>query len=338
MAPDRHAATNHDQERIRGDARQDEHVTAMRPRLRIATRASELALWQSRYVASALEQAWPGLGTELVTLTTTGDRILDRPLAEVGGKGLFVKELETALLEQRAELAVHSMKDVPWDLPSGLIIAAILARENPADVLVSHGGGALDALAQGARIGTSSVRRRAQLLALRDDVAVLDLRGNVTTRLARWRRGDYDAIVLAAAGLRRLALSDADCHTLSTQIMLPAIGQGAIGIECRADDASTLKLVAVLNDASSARCVAAERALSAHLGSSCTLPVAGLARLVDDELILEGLVASVDGRDVVRQTARGPLARATELGNELGEHLLAAGAARILARDGVINH
>jgi hydroxymethylbilane synthase len=310
----------------------------MRPRLRIATRASELALWQSRYVAGALEQAWPGLDTELVTLTTSGDRILDRPLAGVGGKGLFVKELETALLEQRADLAVHSMKDVPWDLPPGLLIAAVLAREDPADVLVSRGGGALETVAHGACIGTSSVRRRAQLLALRADLTVLDLRGNVPTRLARWRRGDYDAIVLAAAGLQRLALTDANCHTLSTAAMLPAVGQGAIGIECRADDAATRNLVTALDHATTARCVAAERALSARLGGSCTLPVAGLARFVEDELILEGLVASVDGREVVRQTARGSQARAIELGTELGEHLLAAGAARILARDGVINH
>ena len=300
--------------------------------VRIATRASELALWQSRHVAASLEAAWPGLVTELVPMTTTGDRILDRPLALIGGKGLFIKELEVAMLEGRADIAVHSMKDVPWELPDELHLAAILTREDPRDVLLSANAQTLADLPQGSRVGTSSLRRRSQLLALRPDLELLDLRGNVPTRLGRLERGEYDAIVLAAAGLKRLGLYGANACALATEQMLPAVGQGAIGIECRRGDDDIETLLAPLHDETTACCVRAERAMNARLGGSCTVPVAGHAQLTGDTLALRGLVAAVDGDDIVRHTASGPRGDAHTLGDELGQALLAAGADRILRR------
>ena len=300
--------------------------------VRIATRASELALWQSRHVAAALEAAWPGLGTELVPLTTSGDRILDRPLALLGGKGLFIKELEVAMLEGRADIAVHSMKDVPWELPDELHIAAILSREDPRDVLLSTNAWSVDALPHAGRVGTSSLRRRSQLLALRPDLQLLDLRGNVPTRLGRLAQGDYDAIVLAAAGLKRLGLYGEGACALSVEHMLPAVGQGAIGIECRRDALDIESLIAPLHDQVSACCVRAERAMNARLGGSCTVPVAGHAEIVGGQLQLRGLVAAVDGDHIVRQTASGPSMDAERIGDELGRALLAAGADRILRR------
>ena len=300
--------------------------------VRIATRASELALWQSRHVAACLERAWPGLTTELVPLSTAGDRILDRPLAAIGGKGLFIKELEVALLEGRADIAVHSMKDVPWELPPALHIAAMLTREDPQDVLMSAHPGGLDGLPQGSRVGTSSLRRRTQLQALRPDFDIRDLRGNVPTRIARLRAGDYDAIVLAAAGLRRLGLFDAACTPIATGTMLPAVGQGAIGIECRRGDSAIERLLVPLDDAATTVCVRAERAMNARLGGSCSVPVAGHAELADGVLTVRGLVAGVDGRDIVRQTASGAADGAERLGDELGQRLLAAGADVLLAR------
>ena len=300
--------------------------------VRIATRASELALWQSRHVAAELEAAWPGLTIELVPITTTGDRILDRPLAAIGGKGLFIKELEVALFEGRADFAVHSMKDVPWQLPEELHIPVILAREDARDVLFSAAGSALLDLPQGARVGTSSLRRRSQLLALRPDLELLDLRGNVPTRIGRLTHGDYDAIVLAAAGLKRLGLFSAGACALSTEDMLPAVGQGAIGIECRRGDLQVERLIAPLHDTSTAVCVAAERAMNARLGGSCTVPVAGHALLDGQNLRLRGLVAAVDGEELVRQTASGAASEAEHIGNALGQALLAAGADRILRR------
>lgn len=298
--------------------------------VRIATRASELALWQSRHVAAQLEAAWPGLTTELLPITTTGDRIVDRPLAALGGKGLFIKELEVAILQGQADLAVHSMKDVPWELPEQLHIAAILAREDPRDVLVSVGGRSLVDLPVGAKVGTSSLRRRSQLLALRPDLELLDLRGNVPTRLARLGRGDYAAIVLAAAGLKRLGLFTSDAWALSVENMLPAVGQGAIGIECRRGDSAIENLIAPLHDLPTAYCVLAERAMNARLGGSCTVPVAGYAHLDGAQLCLQGLVAAVDGDTIVRHTASGPTTDAARLGDTLGQALLAAGAGRIL--------
>lgn len=298
--------------------------------VRIATRASELALWQSRHVAAALEAAWPGLVTELVPMTTTGDRILDRPLALIGGKGLFIKELEVAMLEGRADIAVHSMKDLPWALPDEFQLAAILRREDPRDVLLSANAHTLAALPRGARVGTSSLRRRSQLLAARPDLELLDLRGNVPTRLGRLQRGDYDAIVLAAAGLKRLGLYGDTAHALAAAEMLPAVGQGAIGIECRRNAADLETLLAPLHDEPTACCVRAERAMNARLGGSCTVPVAGHAELHDGTIDLRGLVAAVDGRDIVRQTASGPATDAEQIGDHLGQALLSAGADRIL--------
>ena len=301
-----------------------------RTHLRIATRASELALWQSRHVAAQIEAAWPGVSTELLPITTSGDRILDRPLAAIGGKGLFIKELEQALLAGQADIAVHSMKDVPWELPPGLHIAVILAREDARDVLVSQTGGALADVPLGAKVGTSSLRRRSQLLALRPDLELLDLRGNVPTRLGRLERGDYDAIVLAAAGLKRLGLFSQNACALSAESMLPAVGQGAIGIECRCDDNAIETLIAPLHDVLTAHCVRAERAMNARLGGSCTVPMAGYAQIDGVHLHLRGLVAAVDGDDIVRQTASGPSADAERIGDALGQALLAAGADRIL--------
>jgi len=304
----------------------------MAPRtLRIATRASDLALWQSEHVAARLRALDPDLTVTLLPMTTTGDRILDRPLADIGGKGLFIKELEVAMAEGRADLAVHSMKDVPAELPDGFVIGAVLEREDPRDVLVSIAGGGIDSLPMGARVGTSSLRRRSQLLARRPDLAVADLRGNVPTRLRRFRDGEYAAIVLAAAGLVRLGLHDARCHRLAPADMLPAVGQGAIGIECRGDDAECLALVAALDCATTAARVAAERAMNACLGGSCHVPIAGHARIVDGMLTLDGLVAAVDGTELVRQTAAGRMADAATIGRQVGAAMLAAGAARLLA-------
>lgn len=301
-----------------------------RAHVRIATRASELALWQSRHVAAQIEAAWPGVATVLLPITTSGDRILDRPLAAIGGKGLFIKELEQALLEDQADIAVHSMKDVPWELPPDLHIAVILTREDPRDVLVSKSGGSLIDVPLGAKIGTSSLRRRSQLLALRPDLQLSDLRGNVPTRLGRLARGDYDAIVLAAAGLKRLGLFNETAYALSAASMLPAVGQGAIGIECRRNDHAIEALIKPLHDTLTAQCVRAERAMNARLGGSCTVPVAGYAQIDGEHLHLQGLVAAVDGDDIVRQTASGPLADAEHIGDGLGLALLAAGADRIL--------
>ena len=298
--------------------------------LRIATRASRLALWQAHHVAARLRALDPALEIDIVELTTAGDRILDRPLAKIGGKGLFIKELEQALLEDRADLAVHSMRDVPAELPADLHIVAVLEREDPRDVLVTPGGLTLDALPAGSRVGTSSLRRASQLLAHRPDLAIESLRGNVPTRLARLAEGRFDGIVLAAAGLERLGLRDARCHALAVDIMLPAVGQGAIGIECRRGDAPVERHLVALDAPATACCMAAERAMNATLGGSCEVPVAGYARLEGGVIEITGLVAAVDGSDVVRQTSSGPAAAAASLGARLGESMLAAGADRIL--------
>jgi len=300
--------------------------------VRIATRASRLALWQSEHVAALLRAAHPGVEIELLPMTTTGDRITDRALAAIGGKGLFIKELEVAMQEGTADLAVHSMKDVPAGLPDGFALGAILEREDPRDVLVAAAPCSVAELASGARVGTSSLRRRSQLLALRPDLEVLDLRGNVPTRLARLAEGAYDAIVLAAAGLKRLALFDERCTLLEPESFLPAVGQGAIGIEIRAGDKDVAALVGVLHHQPTADCVAAERAMNERLGGSCHAPVAGFAQLGPDLLSLEGLAASVDGADVVRQTARGPAADAAGIGERLADSMLRAGADSILER------
>ncbi|CAK0757826.1 hydroxymethylbilane synthase [Gammaproteobacteria bacterium] len=299
--------------------------------LRIATRKSPLALWQTDHVRAALMAHHPHLAVELVGMTTQGDRILDTPLAKVGGKGLFVKELEQGLQEGRADIAVHSMKDVPVELPAGLEIAVIMAREDPRDAFVSNHYANLEALPLGARVGTSSLRRQSQLRARRPDLHVLDLRGNVNTRLKRLDAGEYDAILLACAGLLRLGFGGRITRVLDPEESLPAIGQGAIGIECRSDDAAIHRLIAPLHDHDTALRIAAERALNARLHGGCQVPIAAHAELVGPHLRLRALVGSPDGTRLVRSEMTGPAEEATTLGEQLAENLLSRGADAILA-------
>lgn len=298
--------------------------------LRIATRGSRLALWQAEHVRDRLLALHPGLAVELVVMKTTGDKILDSPLAKIGGKGLFVKELEQAMLEGRADLAVHSMKDVPVDLPDGLHIACVLSREDPRDCMLARHGGGLDTLPQGAVVGTSSLRRRSQLRALRPDLDLRDLRGNVNTRLAKLDAGEFDAIVLALAGLKRLGLDGGVTQKFATDVMLPAIGQGIIGIECRRGDSRVEALIAPLHDADARDVIAAERALNAALHGGCQVPIAGHAVLDGDRLSLMGLVASLDGREFIRADANGARADAAALGTCVGRMLIERGAQRLL--------
>jgi hydroxymethylbilane synthase len=299
--------------------------------LRIATRKSQLALWQAEHVRDRLVAAHPGLRVELLPLSTQGDRILDVPLAKIGGKGLFVKELETAMLEGRADLAVHSMKDVPMDFPPELGLGAILAREDPRDAFVSVAHAGLEALPEGARVGTSSLRRQCQLRALRPDLRLLDLRGNVNTRLRKLDDGEYDAIVLASAGLLRLGMGSRIRARLPATQSLPAVGQGAIGVEIRNDDTALRALLAPLHDADCADCVLAERAMNRALQGGCQVPIAGFATVeAAGELWLRGLVGSNDGRRIVRGEQRGPRAEAERVGAELARTLLAEGAESIL--------
>jgi len=300
--------------------------------LRIATRKSPLALWQAEHVAAALRAAHPGLAVELIGMSTQGDKILDTPLAKIGGKGLFVKELEQGLLEGRADIAVHSMKDVPVDLPDGLHIATVMAREDPRDALVSERVGAIAELTEGARVGTSSLRRQCQLAARRPDLEIVPLRGNVNTRLRKLDEGDFDAILLAAAGLKRLGFGSRIRALLPVEESLPAIGQGAIGIECRADDTVTNALLAPLHDPDTASCVAAERAMNRRLHGGCQVPIAGHATLHNGYITLRGLVGEPDGSRVLRDEVRGAMAGAEALGEALAGRLLYRGAEAILAR------
>jgi len=301
--------------------------------VRIATRGSQLALWQAEHVKARLEAAHPGLKVELLILKTTGDRILDTPLAKIGGKGLFVKELEQAMLAGEADLAVHSMKDVPVELPAELHIPVVLTREDPRDCLVSPPGG-LAALPQGAVVGTSSLRRRSQLALLRPDLELRDLRGNVTTRLQKLADGDFAGIVLAHAGLKRLGLTGGISQSFAPTQMLPAIGQGIIGLECRRGDARIEGLIEMLRDADATDALAAERALNARLQGGCQVPIAGHATLTGETLQIEGLVASLDGRQVIRAVRQGRRQEAASLGTAVGDALLADGAAALLAAIG----
>jgi len=298
--------------------------------IRIATRKSLLALWQAEYVKRELERHHPGLEVELLGMTTKGDRILDAPLAKVGGKGLFVKELEQAMYDGRADIAVHSMKDVPVELPGGMALPVICAREDPRDAFVSPRFADLDALPEGARVGSSSLRRQCQVRARRPDLVVRDLRGNVQTRLGKLDAGEYDAIILATAGLLRLELEERIASRLPVEVSLPAIGQGAVGIECRADDTRLQELLAPLHHPETATVVAAERALNRRLEGGCQVPIAGYAVLEGDGLWLRALVGSPDGRTVIRGEVRGAPADAEALGTGLAEELLARGADRIL--------
>ncbi|NIH15972.1 hydroxymethylbilane synthase [Serratia symbiotica] len=298
--------------------------------IRIATRQSPLALWQAHYVQQRLIATHPGLQVELVPIVTRGDIILDTPLAKVGGKGLFVKELELALLEERADIAVHSMKDVPVSFPLGLGVTTICERDDPRDALVSHRFSSIDQLPQGSVVGTSSLRRQCQLQERRQDLIVRDLRGNVGTRLAKLHNGDYDAVILAVAGLKRLGLEQRICCPLSAEECLPAVGQGAVGIECRLDDETTRTLLAPLNHATTKIRVRAERAVNTRLEGGCQVPIGSYAELVGDSLWLRALVGSPDGSQMLRGECRGPVASAEKMGVELAEELLARGARKIL--------
>ncbi len=299
-------------------------------RIVIATRQSPLALWQAEHVQRRLLEAHPGLEVELLKMNTQGDIILDTPLAKIGGKGLFVKELEQGLMDGRADIAVHSMKDVPVELPEGLHLPVILEREDPRDAFVSNHYASFEALPQGAKLGTSSLRRQCQLSALRPDLEVISLRGNVGTRLRKLDEGQYDAIILAAAGLMRLELTERIAGKISTDTCLPAIGQGAVGIECRADDPRVNALIGVLNDESTHIRVAAERALNHRLEGGCQVPIGGFAEIDGNKLRLRALVGSPDGSEMIRGEVNGSVDEAEKIGIELADDLLSRGADRIL--------
>lgn len=298
--------------------------------IRIATRRSPLALWQAEFVASQLETAHPGLKTELVKMTTRGDKILDTPLAKVGGKGLFVKELEQGMLEGHADIAVHSMKDVPVEFPEGLHLKTILKREDPHDAFVSNNYDSLDALPVNARVGTSSLRRQCQLKSKYPGFEILDLRGNVNTRLAKLDAGGFDAILLASAGLIRLGMADRIRRSLAAEISLPAIGQGAIGIECRVADEAIHALLKPLHHAETALRVRTERAMNCHLQGGCQVPIAGYAQLENDQIFLRGLVGAPDGSKIIYHEQRGSLSNPDELGIAVADVLLSQGAGEIL--------
>jgi hydroxymethylbilane synthase len=298
--------------------------------LRIATRKSPLALCQAEHVARRLRQAHPGLVVELLGMSTRGDKILDSPLARVGGKGLFVKELEQSLLEERADIAVHSMKDVPVELPKGLCLAVILAREDPRDAFVSTVYAHPDQLPAGARVGTSSLRRQCQLAARYPHLDLRSLRGNVNTRLAKLKAGEYDALILAAAGLKRLRMASSIACYLEPEVSLPAIGQGAIGIECREDDQRVGEYIKVLDDLCTHICVRAERAVNARLQGGCQVPIAGYAVWEGEQLFLRALVGEANGGKIIAEAIRGPASEAERLGISLAEQLMAQGADRIL--------
>lgn len=298
--------------------------------IRIATRESLLALWQAEYVSSALQSAHPGLEVELIKMKSQGDRILDTPLAKIGGKGLFVKELEEGMLRGDADIAVHSMKDVPMELPEGLHLAVICPREDPRDAFVSNTYDSFDALPQGAVVGTSSLRRQCQLLEKRPDLNIKFLRGNVQTRLRKLDDGEYDAIILASAGLKRLELTERITQFLDIDIILPAVGQGAVGIECRQDDPEINLLLAPLNDHRTHARVLAERAMNRRLGGGCQVPIAGYAELDHGVIVLQGLVGSTDGKQIIRGNISGYPENAEELGTALAEDLLTRGAGEIL--------
>ena len=298
--------------------------------LKIATRQSPLALWQAEHIRARLEAMHADLTVELVTFVTQGDKILDTPLAKIGGKGLFVKELEAALMDGRADLAVHSMKDVPMALPEGLSLAVICEREDPLDAFVSNHYASFADLPQGAKVGTSSLRRKCQILKARPDLEIIDLRGNVGTRLSKLDDGQYDAIILASAGLKRLGLAERIRHTIQPDVSLPAVGQGALGLECRSQDQAVLDLILPLMHAETNMCVRAERAFNAYLEGGCQVPIAGYATLQNGQLQIEGRVGSVDGQTILKAVHYGAPEQAEMLGEELAKALLAQGAGDLL--------
>jgi len=298
--------------------------------LRLATRESALALWQTEHVAARLREAHPGLDVVLVPMTTRGDQLQDRPLSEVGGKGLFLKELEVAMLEGRADAAVHSLKDVPMALDGPFELAAMLERANPFDAFVSVKYEALEELPYGAKVGTSSLRRQSLLRAHRPDLKLVDLRGNVNTRLAKLDAGDYDAIVLACAGLERLGLGQRIRETLTAPRFIPAAAQGAIAIECRQGQPEVLALLAALDHANTRACVSAERAMTRTLGGSCQVPIAAYATLNKEKLSLEGLVGRASDGKTVRGYASGPMSEPDKLGQQVADMLVSRGADALL--------
>jgi hydroxymethylbilane synthase len=298
--------------------------------IKIGTRASALALWQAEWVKSELGKKHPDIAVSLVKIKTIGDKILDVPLAGVGGKGLFVKEIEEAMLAGKIDIAVHSMKDVPTLLPPGLHLGAITKREDPRDALLSKNNVKFNSLAKGAKIGTSSLRRQAQLMHMRPDLLVQQLRGNVDTRIRKLKEGMFDAIILAAAGVKRLGLFKHVTEYLAPEIMLPAIGQGALGIECRADDITLNTTIEFLNDESTRVCVAGERAFLRRLEGGCQVPIACYGHLQNRTLLLDGLVGSVDGTHIIKGAIQGAADTAENMGTALAETLLSQGADAIL--------
>ncbi|WP_022941511.1 hydroxymethylbilane synthase [Psychromonas hadalis] len=299
--------------------------------IRIATRHSPLAMWQANFVKAELLKFHPDLAVELLPMKTKGDKILDTPLAKVGGKGLFVKELEVAMLEGRADIAVHSMKDVPVDFPEGLGLTVICEREDPRDAFVSNNFSTIEQLPQGAVVGTSSLRRQCQLRELRPDLIIKDLRGNVNTRLGKLDNGEYDAIILAAAGLIRLEMQARIASYIEPEVSLPAVGQGAVGIECRLDDEQTIALLKPLEHAQTRIRVTAERAMNLALQGGCQVPIGSYSIIKGDELFLRGLVGSVDGKQIIRKEITGKPEEAQQMGLALAQQLLDCGAKEILA-------
>ncbi|MCO7190983.1 MULTISPECIES: hydroxymethylbilane synthase [unclassified Pseudoalteromonas] len=306
-------------------------MTTKKNVLRIATRKSALALWQAEFVKAELEKFHADLEVELVPMSTKGDKILDTPLAKIGGKGLFVKELEQAMLEGRADIAVHSMKDVPVEFPDGLELHTICEREDPRDAFVSNTYQSLAELPTGAVVGTSSLRRQCQIRAVRPDLVIKDLRGNVNTRLAKLDAGEFDAIILAAAGLIRLEMAERIASFVTVEDSLPANGQGAVGIECRSDDAQVQAWLAPLEHSATRMRVLAERAMNRRLEGGCQVPIGAYAEIDGEQLTLRGLVGAVDGSQILRGEQSGPVADAEQLGIRLAESLLAQGADQILA-------
>ena len=300
-------------------------------KLTIATRGSKLALWQAEHVSARLRDNHPGLEVELLILKTQGDKILDVPLAKVGGKGLFVKEIEEALLDGRADLAVHSMKDVPADQPDGLIMGSTPRREDPADMMLSREFAALADLPPGAVVGTSSLRRRAQLKALRPDLNIENLRGNLDTRVGKLLAGEFAAIVVAAAGLARLGLGAPHMARLGPPDFLPAVGQGALGLQCRASDRQVQDLISCLDDPDTRQAVSGERAFLARLEGGCQVPIAAFAQVDGAGIHLSGLVADPDGALVIRREVKGPRSMAAQLGHDLAGQVLVGGGAAILS-------
>lgn len=305
--------------------------------LTIATRQSPLALWQANFVKNILEKSYPTMQVALLEMVTKGDKILDTPLAKIGGKGLFVKELENALYEKRADIAVHSLKDVPMVLPKGLTLGAYLERHRPTDAFISNKYASLNELPNGAILGTSSLRRECQIAYAKGDLNIQSLRGNVGTRLAKLDAGEYDAIILATSGLERLGLSERIRHELDDELSLPAVGQGALAIECRADDEQILQLLAPLNHLATRLCVIAERTMNKTLEGGCQVPIAGFATINGDTLTLRGRVGSLDGKTLLKSQHTITLTHSTDdeknaknLGEQVAQDLLSQGADKIL--------